>query len=101
MAIELVFRPQAEADLNAIDDFIAQESPERAFAFVQHIRHRCAILADFPELGRERTDLHPGLRILSFDRRVVVAYVLHDERVEIARVLYRGRDVDDLLTDIG
>ena len=91
--MRVVFRPLAEQDLDEIDDWIAAHDPARAEAFVQNVRRRCAILSQFPLIGRPRDDLAPGIRTLNFDRRVLVAYRIVDERVEIGRILYRGRDV--------
>ena len=47
MSRRLLFRPAAEADLDGIDDYIARDSPERAFAFVQRIRGACETLRQF------------------------------------------------------
>lgn len=39
-------------------------------------------------------DIAPGIRILGFERRVVIAYRVRAGEVEIVRVLYGGRDLD-------
>jgi toxin ParE1/3/4 len=95
----LLFRPAAEADLDALDDYIAQDNPQHAFAFVQRIRRACDRLVQFPESGRDREDLAPGLRTLAFERRVVIAYLVTAEAVEVVRVFYAGRDMAVLLMD--
>jgi toxin ParE1/3/4 len=97
MALKLVFRAAAQADLDALDDYIAQDSPRQAAAFVQKIIERCDRLTEFPETGRLRNDLRPGLRLIALKRRVVIAYRVTPEAVEIGRVFYGGRDVDALL----
>jgi len=33
------------------------------------------------------------------ERRVVITYVLREDRRDILRILYRGRDVDALLSE--
>jgi toxin ParE1/3/4 len=99
MTRRLLFRPGAESDLDALDDYIAQDSPERAFAFIQRIRGACDTLRQFPESGRARDDLSPGLRTLAFERRVVIAYLVSAEAVEIVRVFYGGRDMAALIID--
>jgi toxin ParE1/3/4 len=99
MSRRLLFRPAAEADLDALDDYIAQDSPGRAFAFLQRIRETCETLCQFSESGRARDDISPGLRTLAFERRVVIAYRASAEAVEIVRVFYAGRDMATLLID--
>jgi toxin ParE1/3/4 len=93
----LLFRPAAQADLDALDDYIAQDSPQRAFRFVQRIRSACDHLVRFPESGRAREDLAPGLRTFAFERRLVIAYRVTGEAVEVVRVFYGGRNMAVLL----
>ena len=97
MARKVVFRPLAEADLVDLDAYIAEESPERARAFVLGIKSRIMALADFPDLGRAADEIVPGLRVLAFDCRVTIAYLVTPETVEIVRLSYRGRDFAALL----
>lgn len=99
MARKLIFRPLAEADLVDLDSYIAQESPERARAFVLDVQTRLSALAEFPDVGRARDDIAPGLRVFALDRRVTIAYRVTAEAVEIVCVSYRGRDLDALLVD--
>ncbi len=40
--------PLAEAELEAIADYIARDNPRRALSFVQERRDRCLSLADMP-----------------------------------------------------
>ena len=92
MANDVVFHALAFDDLDALDDFIAHDSPERAAAFVGRIRKFCASLAEFPERGRLREEFGPNIRTLSFERRVVVAYKVEQRTVLILRVFYAGQD---------
>lgn len=97
MARKVVFRPLAEADLVELDAYVAEESPDRAREFVLAIKSRIMALADFPDLGRAADDIAPGLRVLAFDRRVTIAYLVTPATVEVVRLSYRGRDFDALL----
>lgn len=99
MAHKVEFRPAAYDDLEAIDDYIAQDSPARARAFVLQIMAHCMKLADFPEAGPRRDEWRPGLRLLPFGKRVVIAYRIKDNTVQIGRVFYGGRDVETLLSN--
>ena len=90
---EVVLRPVAVSDLKNLYDFIERESPVSAARYVERIEEYCRKLADFPERGTRRDDLRPGLRVVGFRRRVHIAFVVSPERVEIARILYGGRDL--------
>lgn len=97
MARRLVFRPLARDDLEEIEQFIAAYSPKSAREFVESIKKRCESLLIFPEQGRARDDLHIGLRMMAYDRRVVVVYRFDADTVDIVRVFYGGRDYETLL----
>ena len=93
MAREVVFRPAARADLKNLYAYIEQDSPANAARYVEQIEAYCMKLADFPERGTRRDDLRPGIRIIGFRRRVDIAFTVSHDRVEIARILYGGRDL--------
>lgn len=97
----LVIRPLARESLIAIGDFIAEDSPAAALAFVESIRGRCDALCLFPEQGRRRDDIIPGLRLVAHERRVVIAYRIIDDAVEIIDFFYGGRDYEALLRGDG
>jgi toxin ParE1/3/4 len=96
-ATRVEYRPLALDDLDAIFDYIAQDSPDRALAFVEDIQARCEALAEFPLRGPGRDDLAPGLRILPLPRRVIVAYVCTADSVTIVRLFYGGQDHETIL----
>jgi toxin ParE1/3/4 len=97
MAHELIYRPLAEEDLEAINSLIAQDSPARAFNFVEHIQQRCDLLCDFPEQDRKRPDLRPGLRVIRYGRSVVIASQVADDTIEILRIFYGGQDYETIM----
>ncbi len=100
MKYEIVFLAEAESDLNDLFDYIADQSDAvRAQDYIGRIEVACAKLASFPNRGRPRHDLLPGLRTLSFERRALVAYRVENETVSILRVFYAGRDYERDLTD--
>ena len=98
MSLEVRLRSEAVADLESLYDYIAADSPERAIIFLRRIRDRCESLSLWPRAGRARDDLAPGLRLVAFERRVVIAYTLRETHIDVLRVLYRGRDVNALLS---
>lgn len=54
-------------------------------------------LSEFPERGTQRRVVHAGLRVLSWRRRVSIAFFVEDRQVLIAGVFYGGRDYDTFL----
>jgi toxin ParE1/3/4 len=97
MPFEVVLRPQAEEDLESIYRYIAKDSPGRAISYIRRLRQRCDSLAHFPERGRPRDDLVPGLRVLVFERSAVIAYRIEGNSVRIVDIFYRGRDYETIL----
>jgi plasmid stabilization system protein ParE len=51
------------------------------------------LLKTFPQRGHKRDDVLPGLRIIGFERRVTIAFVVTADAVLIEGILYGGRDI--------
>jgi toxin ParE1/3/4 len=91
---EVLFTPEAETDLLELYDYIAEHgSPDRALGYVEQIERWCDGLGTFPERGIVRDDIRPGLRAISFDKRVSIAFQVTTNRVIVLRILYAGRDI--------
>lgn len=88
MTLRVVYVPDAEFDLEAIYDLIAQDSPGAAFRFVEDLRRRCEAFADFPGMGRP---LANGLHEFVFDRRVRVFYAVSEDEILISQFRYLGQ----------
>jgi toxin ParE1/3/4 len=85
----------AEADLNQIYDYLAsQASPETASAYVDRILEFLGRFDVFPNRGTVRDDLQKGLRVVGFERRISVAFVVESDTVVILRILYAGRSLE-------
>jgi toxin ParE1/3/4 len=91
----IVKRPQAEADLDEIWGYIAQDNPAAADKTLDRIEERCNVLAQFPLMGVSREELLPSLRSLTVGNYVVF-YLPMDEGIDIVRVLPGMRDIDAL-----
>jgi toxin ParE1/3/4 len=89
---QLVYSLQARSDLEEIFFFIANDNPTRAGSYVAEIETVCEKLRDAPLIGTERPDIRPDLRIMTFRRRVVIAYRVLSDKIEILRVFTGGRD---------
>ena len=101
MARKVFFRPNAEADLATLYDYIAGELGSAvAIAYFDRIEAACLTLADTPERGTRRDDILPDLRTMGFERRVTIAFRVLKTRVEIVTIAYGGRDFEgDLRKD--
>lgn len=97
MTKALIYSRQAQADLDEIFDFIAADNPRRARSYIEEIRQTCQGLRDAPLIGTARSDLQRDLRIMTFHRRVVIAYRVLPEQVEILRVFTGGRDYETIM----
>lgn len=86
-------RPLAEADLEDIWWYIAQDDPAAADRLLDHIEERCQTLAQFPLMGVSREALLPSLRSVAVGNYVVFYLPLADG-IDIVRVLPGMRDLD-------
>jgi toxin ParE1/3/4 len=94
----IVKRPKALNDLTQIWDYIADESEERADAFIATIDGKFQTLSQYPAMGRRREDLAPGLRSFPVGRYLIF-YVALTNGVDIVRVLHGSRDIATLFQD--
>lgn len=89
----VLFAREAQDDLEELYLYIAErDGDERALAYIERIEVYCHGFAEFPERGTRRDDLFPGLRIIGFERRVTLAFLVGTEAVTFLRILYGGRD---------
>jgi toxin ParE1/3/4 len=94
---EVIFSPEAEADLEDIAAYIAADNPARALSFVQELRARCRQIAHMPEAF----PLVPDFEAAGYRRRVVrnylVFYRIKAGAIQIVRILHGARDYESLL----
>jgi toxin ParE1/3/4 len=88
--------PAAEADLEEIWGYIADDSPTAADRLVDEILDKSEALVLNPEMGRARDDLRPGLRSLPV-ARYVIFYKIAGVDIAVVRVLSGYRDAGSLL----
>jgi toxin ParE1/3/4 len=95
VAHKVVFRRRAESRLIELYDYISEQAgPDIAIGYIRRIRTACLALSDFPERGRKRDDVLPGLRVIGFERRVNIVFRVLKTRVEIVTIAYGGRDFE-------
>ena len=92
----VVVRSDAAAeDLIDIWLYVAGDDPLAADALLDRLGHACDLLAEHPEMGRDRQELARGLRSHPVGRYVIL-YRSRPEGIEVARVLSGYRDIDAL-----
>ena len=95
----LRYLPVAVEDLISIFDWIANDNPGNAAAFVEKIDHRIGNLKTHPLLGHIPRDdklKYSGYRILVIESYLVI-YIIRGKTVEIHRIVHGSRDLDDIL----
>ena len=95
--MRVVLSAAATADLTAIGDYIAKDSPGRAVSFVQNMRTAAMRLGEMPEafLLVPRYARQGIRRYLH--RNYLVFYHIEADRVVIIRVLHGARDYESVL----
>jgi toxin ParE1/3/4 len=89
--MRIVWTELAEADLDALVMYIADESISNALAMDSRIRDRVRMLADHPELGPGGRMPNTRELILPQDRCVMV-YRLQKDMVHILRLIHGGQE---------
>src|SRR5262245_53019896 len=88
---------EAEADLERLGDFIAQDNPQRAMTFIAELREKCLTLADSPDAFA----IVPRYQQFGVRRRVhgnyLIFYVADGASVVVLHVLHGAMDYDSIL----
>jgi len=96
---EVVKRPLAQADLDAIWDYIEERSSEElAVNFLRKLYAKLETLARSPHIGRPRDELLPGLRSFPFKDYLIFYFPLTNG-IEVVRVLYGRRDIERIFQE--
>lgn len=85
----------AIADLSEVGRWIAERAnTEIALAYVARVKTACAQLGTFPNRGTPRFDVQAGLRTVTYQRRIVIAYRVERGTVTILRLIDTARDFE-------
>ena len=95
----LKYLPAAQEDIISILDYIAQDSPSRALAFVDKLDDHIGRLEQHPLLGR--VPRHPklrefGYRVLNVESYLAF-YIIRGNQIEVHRVVHGSRNLDCLI----
>ena len=100
MSFRVVFSPEAEEQLTALYNYIADAaSSEIADGYVEAIIQYCENLHTLPIRGTLRDDVRPGLRITNYKKRTVIAFAVDIEAnlVSILGFFHGGQDYETFL----
>ena len=73
---------------------------DQAVRYSDEMIHAVAQLSEFPNLGRDRSDLQERLRSLVVAHHVIL-YRVFDDLILVSRVIHERLDLDEALADLG
>jgi toxin ParE1/3/4 len=89
----VLIRSEALLDLDDIFDYIADDSPDRAIAFIQKLHSQIEKLAATPGMGRRRDELLPNLRGMAYGNYMIFYFPMNNG-VDVVRVINGARDIE-------
>ncbi|MFM8717111.1 MAG: type II toxin-antitoxin system RelE/ParE family toxin [Spartobacteria bacterium] len=90
--MKLLLAPRTKEDILEIWEFIAAHDEVAADRYIDHLRDRALELIAFPQLGRTRDEIQPGLRSL-LARNHLIFYRLQDAEIQVLRILHGSMDL--------
>lgn len=102
MIFNVSFSARAERQLDELFELIASESGlRRAEKFVGSIVTYCLGFDTFPERGKGRDDIRPGMRIVGFRRLASIVFTVDGDNVVFLAIYYGGQDFEADLGELG
>jgi addiction module RelE/StbE family toxin len=88
---------QAEADLERIGDYIAEDNPQRAASFIHEMLERCERLVETPNgFSLVPRYEHTGVRRRPYGNYLIF-YRVGEDRIEILHILNGAQDFESIL----
>jgi toxin ParE1/3/4 len=97
--VKVRFTRAAQADLEAIGDWIAEDNAARAASFLRELRLRCQSLERRPNRFPVARRVHGEAFRKLGHKGYLIFYLVRDDRVDIVHVLHGARDWLKLLGD--
>lgn len=95
--IKVILSKAADADLEDIFDYTVEKyGLDQAVSYVSGFDNTFNMIAENPEIGKERKEIRNELRSFSKDHYVIF-YRLIDDRIRIVRILHESRDLKNFL----
>jgi toxin ParE1/3/4 len=92
---EYRLRPRAIADLDEIWDYTVETwNEDQAERYLAGLHDALELLAAQPEIGRSRSDLHPGLLASNYAKHLIF-YCRAAWGIDVVRVLHGSQDVPE------
>jgi toxin ParE1/3/4 len=91
------FSGPARDDLREIRRYVGRDNPRAALRLVGELHSACRKLGQFPEMGRARDDLAPGLRGFPVSTYLII-YREDETGIEIYRIIHGARDLGQLFS---
>ena len=91
------FHPEAESDINAIWDYIAEDSIEATGGVLDALEDAMGKLAKTPGIGHWREELTDKRHRLFLVHSYLIVYRHETKPLQIIRVLHAARDVQNAL----
>lgn len=99
MLREIFYRPRALADLDEIWEYTVDKwSEDQAVNYLSGLEAAVGLLADYPEISRQRNEFHPPVRIYTYRSQIVI-FTSDNASLEIIRVLHSRSDWQDVLSE--
>lgn len=96
---DVVFSPEAQDDLFALYEWISIKAGSGiALGYIGRIETHCNTFDFASERGTARDDIRPGLRIVGFEHRLTIAFIVSDTTVTVLRLFYGGQNWEDTLS---
>ncbi|WP_217572178.1 type II toxin-antitoxin system RelE/ParE family toxin [Mesorhizobium sp. GbtcB19] len=92
----LRLRPEAEADIEAIALYIAEDSPSAALRWYSEMLSYCQRIAEMPGMGIARPEVRADLRTFPVGNYLIL-YRQIEGGAEIVRVIHGARRWQELL----
>lgn len=92
------FSDAAIQDLDEICEYITRSNPKAASKLFDNIRHKCKLVASFPNMGKSYRRLVPNLRGFFVDDYIIFYYPTEDGII-VTRIASGYRDLESLFAD--
>jgi len=88
-----VFSKEAENDLLEIYRYgFINYGESKVDLYIEVLKEKCQFLADMPNLGPDRDEFNPPVKI-HHHRKHLIIYVIEDDSILIVRVLHDRMDI--------
>ncbi|MEX2140953.1 MAG: type II toxin-antitoxin system RelE/ParE family toxin [Pirellulales bacterium] len=88
---QCIYSPAARRDLLELYEYIAQDRPDAAQRFIEHLEATCQWLAVDREMGERVEGLRQGARMFSYEKYVIFYEIVAND-IRVLRIVHGARD---------